>query len=73
MYPKVFEDFMAATTEFGDLSALPTRNPSEPMEVEEEVDLSFGQGVNVNVKLIGLGDLDEATGTRECFFGQRLS
>ena len=29
---------------------------------------SFGQGVNVNVKLIGLGDLDEATGTRECFF-----
>jgi len=30
--------------------------------------LSFGQGVNVNVKLIGLGDLDEATGTRECFW-----
>ena len=30
--------------------------------------MSFGQGVNVNVKLIGLGDLDEATGTRECFF-----
>ena len=24
--------------------------------------------MNVNVKLIGLGDLDEATGTRECFF-----
>ena len=68
MYPKVFEDFMAATTEFGDLSALPTRNFVEPMEVGEEVDLSFGQGVNVNVKLIGLGDLDEATGTRECFF-----
>ena len=22
----------------------------------------------MNVKLIGLGDLDEATGTRECFF-----
>jgi len=68
MYPKVFEDFMAATTEFGDLSALPTRAFVEPMEVGEEVDLSFGQGVNVNVKLIGLGDLDEATGTRECFF-----
>ena len=37
MYPKVFEDFMAATTEFGDLSALPTRNFVEPMEVGEEV------------------------------------
>merc|ERR1711861_41610 len=68
MYPKVFEDYMSTTTEFGDLSALPTRNFVEPMEVGEEVDLSFGQGVNVNVKLIGLGDLDEATGTRECFF-----
>jgi pyruvate carboxylase len=68
MYPKVFEDFMAATSEFGDLSALPTRAFVEPMEVGEEVDLSFGQGVNVNVKLIGLGDLDEATATRECFF-----
>ena len=45
MYPKVFEDFMAATSEFGDLSALPTRNFVEPMEVGEEVDLSFGQGV----------------------------
>ena len=40
MYPKVFEDFMAATNEFGDLSALPTRAFVEPMEVGEEVDLS---------------------------------
>ena len=36
MYPKVFEDFMAATSEFGDLSALPTRAFVEPMEVVEE-------------------------------------
>lgn len=68
MYPQVYADFMSVTSEFGDLSALPTRAFVEPMEVGEEVELSFGQGVSVNIKLIGLGELDENTGTRECFF-----
>lgn len=67
-YPKVFDEFMAAVGEFGDLSSLPTRAFVEPMDFGDEIDLSFGQGVNVTVKLIGLGDLDDATGTREVFF-----
>ena len=37
---------MAATTEFGDLSALPTRNFVEPMEVGEGR-FELRQGVNV--------------------------
>jgi pyruvate carboxylase len=68
MYPKVFDEFMAATTEFGDLTVLPTRNFVEPLEVGEEVELSFGTGKHVVVKLIGVGELDGAAGTRECFF-----
>merc|ERR1712091_188033 len=40
----------------------------EPLDVGEELELSFGQGVTVNVKLTGMGDLDEKKGTRECFF-----
>ena len=68
MYPQVFDDFMATTREFGDLSNLPTRAFVEPLDVGEELELSFGQGVTVNVKLTGMGDLDEKKGTRECFF-----
>ncbi|KAK7254465.1 pyruvate carboxylase [Aureococcus anophagefferens] len=40
----------------------------KPLDVGEELELSFGQGVTVNVKLTGMGDLDEKKGTRECFF-----
>ncbi|KAH8066829.1 pyruvate carboxylase [Aureococcus anophagefferens] len=68
MYPQVFDDFMATTREFGDLSNLPTRAFVEPLDVGEELELSLGQGVTVNVKLTGMGDLDEKKGTRECFF-----
>ena len=47
---------------------LPRRAFVEPLDVGEELELSFGQGVTVNVKLTGMGDLDEKKGTRECFF-----
>jgi pyruvate carboxylase len=68
MYPAVFDDFMATTKEFGELGRLPTRSFVEPMEVGEELELSFGKGVTVTVKLLGMGDLDPKTGSRECFF-----
>ncbi|KAH8077565.1 pyruvate carboxylase [Aureococcus anophagefferens] len=43
MYPQVFDDFMATTREFGDLSNLPTRAFVEPLDVGEELELSFAR------------------------------
>jgi len=68
MYPKVFEEFQAHRSKFGDVSILPTREFIEPLEAGETVDIDIERGKHLVVKLLGVGTLDQKTGTREVFF-----
>lgn len=64
--PKVFEDFMGFVEKYGDLSVVPTRFFLAKPEIGEEMQISIEQGKMLIVKLLAVGPIDMAKGTREC-------
>eukprot|EP00736_Rhodelphis_marinus_P000080 Rmarinus@m.11826 len=76
LYPQVFAEYKAAHDEFGDLSALPTRQFIEPLEVGEEFKYDIEEGKRLIVKLLAIGELNVKDGMREVYFevnGQQRS
>ncbi|KAK5990457.1 Pyruvate carboxylase [Cladobotryum mycophilum] len=68
MYPKVFEDYKKFTTQYGDLSVLPTRYFLTRPEIGEEFNVQLEKGKVLILKLLAIGPLSENTGLREVFF-----
>lgn len=68
MYPKVFEEFQTFISTYGDLSHMPTRHFLGKPRVGEEMFIPIEKGKVLSVKLMGMSELHEATGTREVFF-----
>lgn len=68
MYPKVYEAFRAMVDKYSDLSVLPTRYFLKPLEISEEMVVEIEQGKTLIIKLLAVGEISKATGTREVFF-----
>ncbi|KAK8844019.1 pyruvate carboxylase [Kwoniella newhampshirensis] len=68
MYPKVFEEFQGFVEKYGDLSVVPTRYFLAKPEINEEMSIAIEQGKTLTIKLLAIGPLNQAKGTRECFF-----
>lgn len=67
MYPKVFEDFCAASRRFGAPSVLPTSVYFHGMAAGQEVTVELEPGKSLIVRLLAIGDVDE-DGMRRVFF-----
>ncbi|GEQ70388.1 hypothetical protein JCM33374_g4065 [Metschnikowia sp. JCM 33374] len=68
MYPKVYEAFRGIVEKYGDLSVLATRYFLKPLDVGEEMVVDIEQGKTLVIKLLAVGEISKATGTREVFF-----
>ncbi|WFD33379.1 pyruvate carboxylase [Malassezia cuniculi] len=68
MYPKVFEEFQEFRSKYGDLINLPTRHLLGRPRVGEDIVMPLEHGKSLIVKLVAIGDIDDATGNREVFF-----
>ncbi|KAM9924134.1 hypothetical protein OXX59_004737 [Metschnikowia pulcherrima] len=68
MYPKVYEAFRAIVEKYSDLSVLPTRYFLKPLDIGEEMVVDIEQGKTLIIKLLAVGEISKATGTREVFF-----
>ncbi|PWN29439.1 pyruvate carboxylase [Jaminaea rosea] len=68
LYPKVFEDFQNFLDQYGDLSNLPTRFFLGKLNTGEEMHAYIDRGKLLIVKLLAVGQLNQAKGTREVFF-----
>jgi len=64
LYPKVFEDWKAFESVYGDVEALPTHLFLKPMSVGDEYELALETGRNILVKLVSIG-LPDAEGLRD--------
>lgn len=67
LYPKVFDDYVAARKRFGDLSSVPTRAFLEGLEVDRELCVEVERGRQVHIVLKAVGEL-LPNGKREVFF-----
>ncbi|KAF2212720.1 hypothetical protein CERZMDRAFT_106030 [Cercospora zeae-maydis SCOH1-5] len=68
MYSKVFEDYKKWTSQFGDLSVLPTRYFLNKPAIGEEFHVELEKGKVLILKLLAIGPLSDQTGQREVFF-----
>ncbi|KAI9755438.1 MAG: hypothetical protein M4579_004295 [Chaenotheca gracillima] len=68
MYPKVFEDYKAFVSKYGDLSVLPTKYFLAKPEIGEEFHVELEKGKVLILKLLAIGPLSEQTGQREVFY-----
>ncbi|KAM3414879.1 Pyruvate carboxylase [Cercospora zeina] len=68
MYSKVFEDYKKWTSQFGDLSVLPTRYFLNKPAIGEEFHVELEKGKVLILKLLATGPLSDQTGQREVFF-----
>ena len=59
MYPKVFEDFQAFRSSYGDISVLPTTAYFHGLEPGEEIAIKIEEGKTLFIKLLHVGDPDE--------------
>jgi pyruvate carboxylase len=67
MYPKVFVDFAAHDTKFGDVSVLPTPVFFYGMEPGEEITLTLEPGQEIIIRFLAMSDADD-DGMRSVFF-----
>ena len=67
MYPKVFRDYLAERTHFGDVSVLPTRAFFYGLEPGEEITLDLEKGKHLIVRYVATSDVHD-DGTRTVFF-----
>lgn len=68
MYPKVYEEFRKVVAKYGDLSVLPTRFFLKACKVGQELTVDIEQGKTLIIKLLAVGEISQATGSREVFF-----
>eukprot|EP00529_Nitzschia_sp_RCC80_P007886 CAMPEP_0113468682 /NCGR_PEP_ID=MMETSP0014_2-20120614/15488_1 /TAXON_ID=2857 /ORGANISM="Nitzschia sp." /LENGTH=1244 /DNA_ID=CAMNT_0000361093 /DNA_START=144 /DNA_END=3878 /DNA_ORIENTATION=- /assembly_acc=CAM_ASM_000159 len=68
LYPKVFEEWKAFESVYGDVDVLPTPAFLNPMKVGEEIELDLGPGRSSVIKLVAIQDVDESTGSRDVLF-----
>lgn len=67
MYPKVFDEWVTFTNQYGDVSVLPTPYFVHGMSVGEEIAFEIEKGKTLYVRLKSVGKTDE-TGYRDCMF-----
>ena len=67
MYPKVFTDYMADRTHFGDTSVVPTRAYFYGLEPGEEITLDLQRGKQLIIRFVTTSDVHD-DGTRTVFF-----
>jgi pyruvate carboxylase len=67
MYPKVFTDYAAGRTAFGDVSSLPTAVFFYGMQPGQEINIDLERGKTLIVKYVTTSDVHE-DGTRTVFF-----
>ncbi|MBS7344706.1 MAG: pyruvate carboxylase [Caryophanon sp.] len=67
LYDKVFEDYVAATTQFGDISVLDTPTFIYGLKIGEEIDVEIERGKTLIVKLVSIGEAQH-NGTRVLYF-----
>ncbi|KAJ3186590.1 pyruvate carboxylase [Gaertneriomyces sp. JEL0708] len=68
LYPSVYTEYRQVRDTFGDLSVLPTQYFLRPLRVGEEINFCMEQGKTVYIKLIAIGQLNEASGKIDVFF-----
>ena len=68
MYQKVFEDYKAFVSKYGDLSVLPTKFFLNKPEIGEEFNIELEQGKVLILKMLAIGPLSDETGQREVFY-----
>jgi pyruvate carboxylase len=67
MYPKVFTEYMADRTHFGDVSVLPTRAFFYGLEPGEEITIDLEKGKHLIVRFVAASEVHD-DGTRTVFF-----
>jgi pyruvate carboxylase len=67
MYPKVFTDYMADRTHFGNVSVLPTRAFFYGLEPGEEITVDLEKGKHLIIRYVATSDVHD-DGTRTVFF-----
>ncbi len=67
LYPKVFEDYLAATDAFGDISVLDTPTFLYGLKLGEEIEVEIEKGKTLIIKLIEIGE-PQHDGTRIIYF-----
>ena len=67
MYPKVFTDYMADRTHFGDTSVIPTRAFFYGLVPGEEITLDLQRGKHLIIRFVTTSDVHD-DGTRTVFF-----
>ncbi len=67
LYPKVFEDYLRFTDEFGDPSNFDTRSFFYPMKLEEEIEIDIEEGKTLIIKYLGISKTDDK-GYKKVYF-----
>ena len=67
LYPKVFEEYLAATDMFGDISVLDTPTFLYGLKLGEEIEVEIEKGKTLIIKLIEIGE-PQHDGTRIIYF-----
>jgi pyruvate carboxylase len=67
MYPKVFTEYMADRTHFGNVSVLPTRAFFYGLEAGEEITVDLEKGKHLIIRYVATSDAHD-DGTRTVFF-----
>ncbi|AYC29123.1 pyruvate carboxylase [Paenisporosarcina cavernae] len=67
LYPKVFDEFMETTKQFGDVSVLDTPTFLYGMKLGEELEVEIETGKTLLVKLVSIGQA-QADGKRTLYF-----
>ena len=67
LYPKVFEDYLAASSLFGDISVLDTPTFLYGLRLGEEIEVEIEKGKTLIIKLIEIGE-PQHDGTRVLYF-----
>ncbi|MFL0507350.1 pyruvate carboxylase [Ureibacillus sp. 179-F W5.1 NHS] len=67
LYPKVFEEYVAATDMFGDISVLDTPTFLYGLKLGEEIEVEIEKGKTLIIKLIEIGE-PQPNGTRIIYF-----
>ena len=67
LYPKVFEQYMQASDQFGDISVLDTPTFLYGLKLGEEIEVEIEKGKTLIIKLVSIGE-PQHDGTRVLYF-----
>ncbi|KAA0259395.1 pyruvate carboxylase [Deferribacter autotrophicus] len=59
LYPKVFEEYLKFTEEYGDGSVFDTRSFFYPLNPNDEISVDIEEGKTLIIKYLGISDVDE--------------